>query len=190
VERSRDLYGLLGVPRDATPERIRAAYRKLARRCHPDVGGGSAEQFRALQQAYETLSNPETRARYDRALDMDRRPASGALPVSVSYHDTGWTDGPEGASGEVLLSPQEAAVGGIMALEIPIRMRCRDCGGSGGAAGSLWMCAACDGYGVRPVRVPVSLQIPPGLRDGTIFQVRVDDPVPLSVILAVHILKR
>jgi DnaJ-class molecular chaperone len=188
VDKPRDLYSLLGVPRDATVARIKAAYRRLARRYHPDVGGGSAERFRALKDAFETLSNPEERARYDRALDMDRRPAAAAFPVAVSYHDTVWADGRESASGEILLSAAEAAAGGILPLEIPFRARCRECGGSGNA-GSFWLCAACDGHGTRPIRVPIALRIPPGLRDGSIFQVRLDDPLPVSVMLAVHILK-
>jgi len=184
---NRDYYGLLGVPRDATPERIRRAYKRLARTCHPDVGGDTSEQFRALQTAYETLSNPESRARYDRVLDMDRRPASSAVPVAVSYHDTAWTEGPDTASGEILLSPAEAAAGGILPLEIPFQARCKECHGSGG---SFWICAACDGDGVRSVRIPLALHLPRGVRDGTIFQLQVDDPLPVAVILAVHILKR
>jgi len=190
VERPRDFYGLLGVPRDATPARIKAAYRRLARRWHPDAGATSSdERFRELQHAYDTLSNPEKRARYDRALALDRRSASAAVPVAVSYHDTAWTGGHDRASGEVLLSPEEAAAGGILPLDISVKQRCRECSGSG-SAGSFWLCGACDGEGTRSIRVPLALRIPPGLRDGSVFQVRLDDPVPVSVMLAVHILKR
>jgi len=190
VERAKDFYGVLGVPRDATPARIKAAYRRLARRWHPDSGATSSdERFRELQNAYETLSNPEARARYDRTLDMDRRPASAAIPVAVSYHDTAWTGDRESASGEILLSPAEAAVGGILPLDITLQQRCRECSGSG-TAGRYSLCGGCDGEGTRPIRVPLALRIPPGLRDGSVFQVRLDDPVPVSVMLAVHILKR
>jgi len=178
------------VPRDATPARIQAAYRRLARRWQPGDGATSSdERFRELQHAYETLSNPEKRARYDRALAMDRRPASAAVPVAVSYHDTAWTGDHERASGEVLLSADEAAVGGTLPLDIPLRQRCRDCSGSG-SAGMHWLCGACDGEGTRPIRVPLALRIPPGLKDGSIFQVRLDDPVRVSIMLAVHILNR
>ena len=182
-----DYYRVLGVPRDATLERIKRAYKRLARQWHPDFGGGSPERFQALQDAYETLSNPEARARYDRTLEMDRRPASSAMPVSVSYHESAWTGRAESASGEILLSPEEAAAGGVLPLKIPFQSPCRECAGSGGL---FWVCVGCDGMGVRESRVPVALRIPAGVRDGTIFQVRVDDSPASAVLLAVHILRR
>ena len=182
----RDYYRLLGVPRDASVEHIKRAYKRLARQWHPDIGGGDPEQFRALQDAYETLSNPEARARYDRALEKDRRPASGAIPVSVSYHDTAWHERTEAPTGEILLSPAEAAAGGMLPLEIPVHSTCRECRGDGG---TFWTCAGCDGSGVRTRRVPVALRIPAGVRDGTVFQLRVDDVARTTVFLAVHILR-
>jgi len=60
------------------PEEIRAAYRALAKQYHPDVNPdtGAGERFIAIQQAYETLSDPETRARYDLALRRGAGPGS------------------------------------------------------------------------------------------------------------------
>lgn len=57
-------YEILGVPKDATPEAIRAAYLKKAKELHPDAGG-DPEAFAAMQEAYETLSDPDSRAFYD-----------------------------------------------------------------------------------------------------------------------------
>jgi curved DNA-binding protein len=65
----RDYYEVLGVARDATPDAIKKAYRKLARKYHPDVNPGdkSAEaRFKETQQAYDVLSDAEKRALYDR----------------------------------------------------------------------------------------------------------------------------
>jgi DnaJ-class molecular chaperone len=65
----RDYYDILGVARDAAPEAIKKAYRKLARQYHPDVNPGdkTAEgKFKEVQQAYDILSDPEKRALYDR----------------------------------------------------------------------------------------------------------------------------
>jgi curved DNA-binding protein len=65
---ARDFYEALGVPRDATAEQIQQAFRKLARRYHPDVNAdpSAEERFKEINEAYDVLSDPDTRARYDR----------------------------------------------------------------------------------------------------------------------------
>ncbi len=79
-----DPYEVLGVPRDATPEAIKQAYRKLARQHHPDLNPGKPEaeaRFKAAASANELLSDPEKRARFDRgeidAEGQEQRPAGG-----------------------------------------------------------------------------------------------------------------
>ena len=68
-------YLLLGIPQDADAERIRSAFRALARRYHPDAGdGSSAEKFREILVAYETLNDPMRREAYDRSLQKRRAP--------------------------------------------------------------------------------------------------------------------
>jgi len=63
-----DYYEVLGVPRDADQDAIRRAYRKLARKYHPDLNSDSdaEDRFKELGEAYEVLSDPEKRERYDR----------------------------------------------------------------------------------------------------------------------------
>jgi DnaJ-class molecular chaperone len=79
-----DPYEVLGVPRDATPEAIKQAYRKLARQHHPDLNPGKPEaeaRFKAAAAANDLLSDPDKRARFDRgeidAEGQEQRPAGG-----------------------------------------------------------------------------------------------------------------
>lgn len=63
----KDYYEILGVKRDETQANIKSAYRKLARKYHPDVNKekGAAEKFKDINEAYEVLGDPQKRARYD-----------------------------------------------------------------------------------------------------------------------------
>jgi len=61
-----DLYGILGLQKDASSEEIRTAYRSIANKCHPDKPNGSEETFKQVKHAYEVLIDPDHRAYYDR----------------------------------------------------------------------------------------------------------------------------
>jgi curved DNA-binding protein len=103
----RDYYETLGVPRDATSEQIRSAYRKLARRYHPDINKDedAEERFKDVAEAYEVLSDAEKRERYDRlganwrrgedvsgapGFDGFERPSPGG--VRFDFGDGGFSD--------------------------------------------------------------------------------------------------
>jgi curved DNA-binding protein len=78
-----DYYAVLGVPRDADQDTIRRAYRKLARKYHPDLNADSdaEDKFKELGEAYEVLSDPDKRERYDR-LGTDWREQQEEAPDS------------------------------------------------------------------------------------------------------------
>jgi curved DNA-binding protein len=95
----KDYYALLGVPRDAAPEDIKRAYRKLARKYHPDVSkeADAEARFKEVAEAYEALGDPERRAAYD---EVGRRHRSGGEFHPPPGWDSGFEfsgRGPDGA---------------------------------------------------------------------------------------------
>jgi DnaJ-class molecular chaperone len=203
---------VLGLPRDADVEQIRRAYRRLARRYHPDCGGTDAERFLEVQRAFETLVDREARRRYDRQLSASRRgegsfarrpaPAvrrrdvrprsaieeliSGRIPRVPPAGGPGSAP-PRDLYAEIVLSPGEAAAGGILPLTLPVRRACPSCGGSG-AAGRL-ACPSCDGTGVREHRDTLAVSVPPGVAPGTSVRLALGDlglpHVHLSILVSV-----
>ena len=85
-----DYYALLGVPADATTAQIKSAYRKLAKQYHPDVNDSpdAAERFREITEAYDTLTDPDRRRRYDR-LHGTRTGTSGTSGTSSGNASSG-----------------------------------------------------------------------------------------------------
>jgi molecular chaperone DnaJ len=190
MEKPKDFYRVLGVARNASPATIRRAYHRLAKQYHPESGAASSLQaFQEVQLAYETLSNAERRQRYDETLDLDPRDdVFGALSWSfVRGPVAGDLRRPLQAgslSGEILLTADEAAAGGILPLDIPLQGSCPACNGTGGSA---FDCGRCAGEGTVERRMPIPVRIPHGIKDGAVFQVNVDEPGIASVLLTVHI---
>lgn len=167
-----DLYETLGVSRDASGEEIKRAYRRAAREHHPDTGG-DAETFKRLTHAYQVLSDPEKRARYDRFGD-DGTPDSrgGGDPFGFggagfggigdvidaffgSAFGTEATSGRSRASQQgrdvlvpVELTLEEVVTGARKRVEVDVAVHCDQCGGSGSADGSgPTTCPTCHGRG-------------------------------------------
>jgi molecular chaperone DnaJ len=165
-----DHYEVLGVTRDASPQEIKTAYRNLARQLHPDANQNdpeAAERFKTVTHAYEVLSDPEKKQRYD--LFGDERASAGmggfgdfggiSDLFSTFFGGTagGTRRGPSRGADlltEVELTLAEAASGVEREIELENLVGCSDCEGSGAAPGTHpTTCTDCGGTGeVREVR--------------------------------------
>ena len=180
-----DYYQILGVSRDVDQVELKRAYRRLARQYHPDVNKepGAEEKFKEINRAYEVLSEPETRARYDRFGEAGVGSAAGAS--GFDYGDMGGfadifetifsgfgggvspgasqsrrRNGP--ARGDDLrldlkLDFREAVFGGEKQIKIPHLEICQPCNGTGAKPGTgVKTCATCGGSGQvrRATRTP------------------------------------
>jgi len=95
----KDYYAILGVPENASEEEIKKAFRKLARQYHPDVATdkkAAEEKFKEINEAYEVLSDPEKRRRYD-ALRAYGGRAGEPFTTPPGWESRGWTS-PDGTS--------------------------------------------------------------------------------------------
>ncbi|MDB9524497.1 molecular chaperone DnaJ [Oscillatoria sp. CS-180] len=179
---ARDYYEVLGVSRSADQEEIKRAYRRLARRYHPDVNkeDGAEEVFKEINRAYEILSEPEMRARYDRFGEAGVGGAAAGAGGFQDFADMGFADifesffgGFGGAAGQagrrrgpirgddlrldLKLGFKEAVFGGEKEIKISHLETCNTCNGSGAKPGTRPVtCSTCGGSGQvrRTTRTP------------------------------------
>jgi molecular chaperone DnaJ len=172
VAATKDLYGALGVPKGASAEEIKKAYRKLAREYHPDRNpddAGAEERFKEVQHAYDVLSDPEKRKAYDQFGSADGRRdfPQGDFNFDLGDFDLGdifggiFGRGRGGARGrpqaqrgsdlevQVNLSFDDSLKGIETKIPVEVETACGDCGGSGAKPGtSPKVCPECRGRGV------------------------------------------
>lgn len=98
----KDYYQVLGVERDADQSEIRSTFRRLARKYHPDVNPDDSqaeERFKEINEAYEVLSDPEKRAKYDQlGREYSRYQQAGGQPGDFNWNQ--WTSGEPGGPGQ------------------------------------------------------------------------------------------
>jgi molecular chaperone DnaJ len=162
---SQDLYEVLGVARDATPEEIKKAYRQLARKLHPDVNPDAAtqERFKEVTRAYDVLSDPKKREMYDLGGDPLSAAGAGGFGQGFSFTDImdaffGQSAGARGprprtrrgqdALIRLGLELGEAAFGVSKEIKVDTAVVCTRCSGAGTAPGtSTATCTTCSGRG-------------------------------------------
>lgn len=176
----KDFYEILGVPRSATQDEIKAAYRKLALKYHPDRNPGNKEaeeKFKEASEAYQVLSDTQKRSRYDQFGQTDEQGGFGGFSQGQSAEDifAGFGDlfgdlfgggqqrkkkrgGPTPKRGhdlskDLTLTLEEVFSGVKKEITFYHFVVCSACAGKGIAAGgSINACSACGGEGQTTVR--------------------------------------
>ena len=148
----KDYYGILGVDKNASVDEIKKSYRKLSKQYHPDVNPEGAERFKEIAEAYDTLSNPDKKQKYD-------NPVSNMFGGDASIEDLlkhmGFNRNPFGGQRRPSV-PEKIIMLDITALDsfkgttqqvnYKREIACNTCGGSGGDRTG---CGTCGGVGYR-----------------------------------------
>jgi molecular chaperone DnaJ len=175
----RDYYEVLGVQRDASPADLKRAFRALALRYHPDRNPDDLDaerRFKEVVEAYETLSDPDNRKRYDRLGPLYRRDGRPPTPEEVSamlgralgglFRKKGGRGRGRDLEVRVEVSLEDVLSGARHTITVARQVRCapcegsgaepegrkecQDCGGTGKSATRRWLrseCPRCDGRG-------------------------------------------
>ncbi len=193
----KDYYKILGVSKSASAEDIKKAFRRLARKYHPDVNPGdkkSEEKFKEINEAYEVLSDADKRRKYDMLgpnwQEQFGYPSgaggrtSGFRNSSMNYHPTGFSDFFEALFGRptstarkagedieqrVEVAFQEAYSGGMRTFNIQSTDPCPVCRGTRLVAGKS--CTNCQGLGSITRSKRIQVKIPPGVDNGSKIRV-------------------
>jgi molecular chaperone DnaJ len=172
----KDYYQVLGVPSTATDKEITSAYRKLAKRYHPDANPGSEDRFKEITAAYDVLGDAARRKEYDEVRTLGPVGAgfggpgfggAGGPGGTFRVEDVGdlgdlfggifgrsrrRSRGPQRGADvetELHLSFEDAVQGVTTSVHLPVDDRCRTCNGSGAAPGTnVHTCERCGGRGV------------------------------------------
>ncbi|KAI5667044.1 hypothetical protein M9H77_16897 [Catharanthus roseus] len=158
-------YEILGVPKNATPEDLKKAYKKAAIKNHPDKGG-DPEKFKELAQAYEVLSDPEKREIYDQYGEDALKEGMGGgggmhdpFDIFSSFFGGGAFGGGSSRGrrqrrGEDVVHPLKVSLedlysGTTKKLSLSRNVICSKCSGKGSKSGASSKCSGCQGTGMK-----------------------------------------
>ncbi len=162
------LYETLGLEPGASEEEVRSAYRRMAKRFHPDTNPEdptSEELFKKVADAYRILSNPAARGRYDRTAGV-HRPKSPAQSTEKEVHREPAREVNRDIHVRLHLTIGEAVRGGHRELKIPRKIPCIACEGSGFDS-KYQNCSHCNTNGIVRKTTNVEITYPPGVRTGS-----------------------
>ena len=189
-----DYYAVLGVERAASDADIKKSFRRLAQQWHPDVNKDAAapERFKEINEAYQVLSDPERRQRYDLFGTADLGDAAAGFGGFADIFDaffggnaaTGRRGRPAGGADlryDLRISFEDAILGTEQEIEFPVLGRCDTCAGTGAKVGTSpttcpqcrgdgtiveTPCETCKGEGRVERTRTLRVSIPPGIDEG------------------------
>jgi DnaJ-class molecular chaperone len=198
----KNYYVTLGISRGADLHQIKKAYRKVAKKVHPDATHSEdSQRFREIREAYETLTDEDTRRQHDARLQSEPAPVrissvtdgikhrrsmfneikrfesfvdeffEGFVPGF--FHKERYRPPSKDLYYEVILSPSEAMHGGLFPISVPVIEVCPRCDQTG-----FWdsfYCSECNGHGYRQAQREFSLSIPPRTGHGTEATLSLED---------------
>jgi molecular chaperone DnaJ len=213
---AKNYYVTLGISRGANLNQIKRAYRRIAKKVHPDTTQSiDGQKFREAREAYETLADEDTRRQYDATLKSQPSPVRIASVTDEirqrcsaikkmkrfeSFMDEifeGFVPGflykeryrppKKDLYYEVMLSPSEAMNGGLFPIKVPVIENCPICHQTGFM--ESFFCPDCKGRGYRQAEREFFLSIPPRTVHGTEATVSLEDiGLPdASLFVRVHI---
>jgi molecular chaperone DnaJ len=148
-----DPYQVLEVERNASQDDIKRSYKKLSKKYHPDINPEGTDQFKQIQEAYEILSNPEMKARFDQ-FGSTKQPRKQTSPFTSFFDD--FFSGQQITQGQPLfvkypVTLNQVLTGDTVKVSVRPKKRCSKCNGTGG---DIVQCIACAAQGFRIMRGP------------------------------------
>lgn len=206
----KDYYKILGLSPDCSQEDIKKAYRKLARDSHPDsCGKDDSSQFREVQEAYDVIGEKNKRNNYDKDRQTEHQQSQNVPTYSFRTQNTGFAypfsfgnyfdqilnqflsaDPFYPISNnfknqmELILSPEEAKLGGIIPVDVSIHQLCPVCRGRGNNL--FFFCDHCDGSGSVKKIIKIKLEVPPNVPNFSQFNFSIPGYGILNIVVLIR----
>jgi molecular chaperone DnaJ len=216
MDMPKNHYIVLGIDRGADQKQIKSAYRRIAKKYHPDMARSeaSSKKFIELREAYEILSDAHKRKAYDRELNGKKGSVRiSAQPAAIHRSSDGshasdrlraviddffgdfftnfqYRRNPTPPDADIyleaVLTADEARWGGVFPVTLPVVVACPRCAQS--TRWEMFLCPLCSGTGQVEIKKQFSLEIPPHVRNGALLQFSLNESGTRGV--QVHIVIR